>query len=52
MECRYDDELGNYVIVSETIYTTEELMQMAEEALGSFELTDDQKAAYGLLDDE
>ena len=33
-------------------YTTEELMQMAEEALGSFELTNDQKAAYGLLDDE
>ena len=28
MECRYDDELGNYVIVSETIYTTEELMAL------------------------
>ena len=28
MECRYDDELGNYVIVSETIYSTEELMAL------------------------
>ena len=28
MECRYDDELGHYVIVSETLYTTEELMAM------------------------
>ena len=28
MECRYDDELGNYVIVSETLYATEELMAM------------------------
>ena len=28
MECRYDDELGKYVFVSETIYSTEELMAM------------------------
>ena len=28
MECRYDDELGHYVIVSEIIYSTEELMAM------------------------
>lgn len=28
MECRYDDELGHYVIVSETLYSTEELMAM------------------------
>ena len=28
MECRYDDELGNYVIVSETLYATEELMAL------------------------
>lgn len=29
MECRYDDELGHYVIVSETVYSTEELMALA-----------------------
>lgn len=29
MECRYDDELGNYVFVSETVYSTEELMALA-----------------------
>ena len=29
MECRYDDELGHHVIVSETVYSTEELMAMA-----------------------
>ena len=29
MECRYDEDLGNYVFVSETIYSTEELMAMA-----------------------
>lgn len=28
MECVYDDELGSYVIVSETLYSTEELMAM------------------------
>lgn len=28
MECRYDDELSHYVIVSEIIYSTEELMAM------------------------
>lgn len=28
MECRYDDALGNYFIVSETVYSTEELMAM------------------------
>ena len=29
MECRYDEELGHYVIVSETVYSTEELMALA-----------------------
>ena len=28
MECRYDDELGSYVIVSQTLYSTQELMAM------------------------
>lgn len=28
MECRYDDELGNYIVVSETLYSTGELMSM------------------------
>ena len=28
MECRYDEDLGNYVIVSETLYSTAELLSM------------------------
>lgn len=33
-------------------YTTEELMDMGKEALGTFVLSEDQKAAYGLSADE
>ena len=32
-------------------YATEDIVSMAREALGSFALTDDQKAAYGLLEE-
>ena len=39
-------------IISYPRYTTEEIMSQAKEALNGFELTADQKAAYGLSEDE
>lgn len=33
------------------LYTSAEIMEKAREALGSYELTEDQKAAYGLLEE-
>lgn len=42
---------GDGRIISFRLYSSAEIMKKAREALGSYELTEDQKAYYGLLED-